>query len=270
MDDLLLKLAVFAGVGLACGFIGGLLGIGGSMIRIPIFVHLLPGFGVASGVLMHVSLSTSLALIVPSSLMATYKQHRLGNLDMGYYRTWALGVLLGLLVGLPLLPQVPSRLLKVFFLIFILLILVYMARFDERVKLASQPPQGLPKLAIAAIIGCVAILTGTGGGITSPIMKAFNMPLKKAIALSSATGIVASGVGTFGVILSGWNAQGLPPYSLGFVDPVIWLVMLPTTLLAVPVGVKVSNRLRKVWLHRAYLTYLAATAMVVAVAVWRG
>lgn len=270
MDDLLFKLAVFAGVGLACGFISGLLGIGGSMIRIPIFVHLLPGFGIASEVLMHVSMATSLALIVPSSLMATYKQYQLGNIDFGYYRTWAVGLLLGLLVGLPLLPHAPSRLLKIFFLIFILFVLMYMACFDGRVKLADQPPQGLPKLAIAAVIGCVAILTGTGGGITSPIMKAFTMPLKRAIALSSATGIVISGVGTLGVILNGWNAQGLPPYSLGFVDSVIWLVMLPTTLLAVTVGVKVSNRLSKIWLHRAYLTFLAVTATTMAVAILRG
>lgn len=270
MADLLFKVAVFAALGLATGFLSGLLGVGGSMVRIPIFVHLLPSFGIASAVLMHVSLGTSMALILPTSILAAYKQYRHGNLDLGYYHTWAVGVLAGVLVGLVLLPHVSSQLLKVIFLVFLTAMTIYISFLDERLKAATQPPQGAVKLSVAAGVGCISMLTGTGGGITTPSMKAFSMPLKNAIALASATGLVVSTAGTTGMIVGGWNAQGLPNPSLGFVDPVIWLIMLPTILLAVPVGVRVNNNLSKQWLKRIYIAFLVTNVINMAIATLRG
>jgi uncharacterized membrane protein YfcA len=261
MDDLLFKILIFAALGSVSGFGGGLLGIGGSMIRIPIFVHLLPFFGVASEVLMHVSLGTSMALILPSSILATYKQYQLGNLDLDYYRTWTMGILAGVLVGLSLLPRIPSQVLQIIFLVFILCVAVYVGFFDTRVKMGTKAPQGNTKLAVAAGVGCISALTGTGGGITTPIMRAFTVPMKHGIALSSATGIVVSAIGTLGVIISGWHVEGLPQHSLGFVDPVVWIAMMPTILLATPLGVQLANRLNPHLLKRIYVTYLFIAAI---------
>ena len=70
--------AVSALVGLASGFASGLFGIGGGIVRIPLFVYLLPLFGVAHSVMMHVAVGTSMALVLPSAIASTRKQVALG------------------------------------------------------------------------------------------------------------------------------------------------------------------------------------------------
>jgi uncharacterized protein len=42
MEAIIERIAAFALVGLASGFASGLFGIGGGIVRIPIFVYLLP------------------------------------------------------------------------------------------------------------------------------------------------------------------------------------------------------------------------------------
>src|SRR5215831_14780137 len=89
----IVRIGAFALVGLASGFSSGLSGIGGGIVRIPIFVYMLPLFGVPSPVLMHVAVGTSMALVLPSALASTRKQVALGNFDLAFFRTWAVGIL---------------------------------------------------------------------------------------------------------------------------------------------------------------------------------
>ena len=67
MDGVVERIGVFALVGLGSGFVSGLFGIGGGIVRIPLFVYLLPLFGVAQSVMMHVAVGTSMALVLPSA-----------------------------------------------------------------------------------------------------------------------------------------------------------------------------------------------------------
>ena len=71
MDAIIERIGAFALVGLASGFASGLFGIGGGIVRIPIFIYLLPLFGVAHPVLMHVAVGTSMALVLPSAMAST-------------------------------------------------------------------------------------------------------------------------------------------------------------------------------------------------------
>src|SRR3977135_3736524 len=189
MDGILDRIVVFALVGLASGFASGLFGIGGGIVRVPIFVYLLPLFGVAHPVLMHVAVGTSMALVLPSAIASTRKQYALGNLDLSFYRTWALGILIGVLVGLALLPFASTEVLKVIFALFMVTVGVYVGFVGDRFVIAHEAPRGAIKLGVASAIGCVAALTGTGGGtMVTPILKAFGVKLEAAIAPPSAHG----------------------------------------------------------------------------------
>lgn len=246
MDGVVERIGVFALVGLGSGFVSVLFGIGGGIVRIPLFVYLLPLFGVAQSVMMHVAVGTSMAL---------------GNLDLAFFRTWAVGILIGVLVGTALLPYASTELLQVIFATFMVTVGVYEGFLKDRLVFARTPPQGAKKVGVASAIGCLAALTGTGGGtMATPILQAFSMKMQAAIAVSSATGLVSGVVATIGAIVGGWHALGLPSYSLGYVDLAIFAAMMPTIMIAAPVGVRVGHMLSETWLRRIYTVLLFVIA----------
>ncbi|HEY7663562.1 MAG TPA: sulfite exporter TauE/SafE family protein [Xanthobacteraceae bacterium] len=261
MEELVQRILVFALAGLGSGFVSGLFGVGGGIVRVPLFVYLLPLFGVPHPVLMHVAVGTSIALVLPSALASTRKQLALGNLDLAFFRTWAAGIFAGVLIGIALLPFVSTESLQAIFAAFMVAIGVYEGFLKDRLKVAAAAPQGVVKLAVAAAIGIVAAMTGTGGGaITTPALQAFSVRLQSAIATASATGIVTGSVATIGAIANGWQVRDLPAYSLGYVDLAVFAAMMPTILLAAPVGVRAGRRLGETWLHRVYTALLFVIA----------
>jgi uncharacterized protein len=262
MDGMVERIVVFALVGLGSGFVSGLFGIGGGIVRIPLFVYLLPLFGVMHSVMMHVAVGTSMALVLPSAIASTRKQLALGNFDLPFFRTWAVGILIGVLVGTALLPYASTELLQVIFAIFTVTVGVYEGFLKDRLVIAHAPPQGAAKLGVASAIGCVAALTGTGGGtLATPVLQAFSMRMEAAIATSSATGLVTGVVATIGAVAGGWHAFNLPAYSLGYVDLAIFAAMMPTILIAAPMGVRVGHMLSEIWLRRIYTVLLFVIAV---------
>src|SRR5436305_2009853 len=99
MEEIVQRIGAFALAGLASGFSSGLFGVGGGIVRIPIFVYLLPLFGVPATVLMHVAVGTSMALVLSSALASTRKQVALGNFDSTFFRSWAVRIFVGVLIG---------------------------------------------------------------------------------------------------------------------------------------------------------------------------
>ena len=261
MDGMVERIGVFALVGLGSGFVSGLFGVGGGIVRIPLFVYLLPLFGVAHSVMMHVAVGTSMALVLPSAIASTRKQLALGNLDLSFFRTWAVGILIGVLIGTALLPYASTELLQVIFALFMVTVGVYEGFLKDRLVIAPAPPRGAARVGVASAIGCLAALTGTGGGtVGTPVLQAFGMKMEAAIAVSSATGLVTGVVATIGAIVGGWHALGLPAYSLGYVDLAIFAAMMPTIMIAAPIGVRVGHMLSETWLRRIYTVLLFVIA----------
>lgn len=261
MDGILDRIVIFALAGLGSGFVSGLFGVGGGIVRVPVFAYLLPLFGVPHQVVMHVAVGTSMALVLPSAIASTRKQYALGNLDLSFYPTWALGMFVGVLVGLALLPYASTEALKVIFALFMVTVGIYVGFVGDRFMIAHEAPRGAVKLGVAAAIGCVAALTGTGGGtMATPVLKAFGVKLETAIATASATGLVTAPVATIGAIVGGWRTPNLPGYSLGYVDLAIFVAMLPGIMIAAPIGVRVGRMLSDTWLRRVYTALLFVIA----------
>ncbi len=257
MDELLLRIITFAMVGLVSGFFAGLFGIGGGTIRMPIFIYLLPSLGVAHPVVMHVATATSMALVIPSAITSSRKHYKLGDLDLGLFKTWAIGLLIGVGLGLILMPFGSTEILQALFSIYIILVGLYIAFNRGRLSFGQKPPEGAKEVGISSVVGFVAAMTGTSGGtLTTPILSAFNMKLERALAISAATGLITGTAGAIGSIIVGWNAKELPAYSLGYVDVVIFLTMMPTVMIAAPIGVSVSHMMNERTLQLAYALLL--------------
>src|SRR4029077_4332734 len=105
-------------------------------------------------------------------------------------------------------------------------------------------------------------LTGTSGGtVATPVQQAFGVRIEAAIATSSATGLVTGTIGTIGAMLAGWHAQGCPSYSLGYVDLIIFVAMMPAVMIAAPIGVRIGHLLSEAWLRRSFTILLFIIAV---------
>ncbi|MBA4266196.1 MAG: hypothetical protein C0453_14030, partial [Comamonadaceae bacterium] len=69
-----LVLALLA-TGLVAGTLAGLLGVGGGIVIVPVLFHLFTLLGIDESVRMHVAVGTSLATIIPTSIMSA-RAHR--------------------------------------------------------------------------------------------------------------------------------------------------------------------------------------------------
>jgi uncharacterized protein len=63
-----------------------------------------------------------------------------------------------------------------------------------------------------------------------------------------------------GALVGGWHVRGLPAYSLGYVDFAIFIAMMPTILIAAPLGVRAGHWLSETWLRRVYTVLLFVIA----------
>lgn len=254
-------LLLFAVIGFASGYASGLFGIGGGILRIPLFVLLFPLFGLHGPDEMHVAAATSLALAVPAGVLALRKQMALGNFDPVYFRGWAIGLGVGVVLGIFMAPYVSSFFLKLLFVAFLLAMAVYFGLVPDRVTLLRQPPTGLPRFLISGGIGTYVVMIGiAGGSAATPVMKACAMPLTRALAIGSGTSMIVSCLGTGGGIWNGWGAPERPDWCLGYVDGLVFLAMLPGVILATPWGVSTAVGMNQQWLKKIYAVFLLLIA----------
>ena len=97
-------LKIFGGMallGIAVGFISGLLGVGGGILMVPAIVHFWPSG--SENEIMTRAVATSLAVMVPVSLVGATRHFLFGNVDLKLAGGLALGAILGsFFLGAPL------------------------------------------------------------------------------------------------------------------------------------------------------------------------
>ncbi|HZH46554.1 MAG TPA: sulfite exporter TauE/SafE family protein [Roseococcus sp.] len=91
--------AAMAFTGLVSGTLAGLLGVGGGIVIVPVLFYVLPLFDVPEASQMKVAVATSLATIVPTSIVSARKHRAKGAMDMGILRALAPSMFLGVLLG---------------------------------------------------------------------------------------------------------------------------------------------------------------------------
>ncbi|MGH2455046.1 MAG: sulfite exporter TauE/SafE family protein [Candidatus Limnocylindria bacterium] len=99
------QIPLLLAVGLAAGFLAGLLGIGGGILLVPAMVLLL-GFD------QHVAQGTSLLVIIPAGLLGSWTHHRHGHLVLRDALLLAAGGVLGAVGGSFLALSLDDQLLR--------------------------------------------------------------------------------------------------------------------------------------------------------------
>ena len=116
--------------------------------------------------------------------------------------------------------------------------------------------------AIGAGIGFFSTLMGIGGGvINNTFMTLYGRPIHQAVATSSGMGVLISVPGVFGYIWAGWGSEDLPLLSTGYVNWIAVLLMIPITVFAAPLGVKVAHALNKRQLETGFGLFLLLVSL---------
>lgn len=260
--QLVLLVAGLALTGIVAGILAGLLGVGGGIVIVPVLYHVFSGIGIDEAVRMHLAVGTSLATIVATS-MRSMRAHRAKDaVDADLLRGLALPIIAGVLLGSLIAGGVDGGALMAVFAAVALIVAIHMAFGRESWRIADVFPAGVTRAAIGAVIGLISVLMGIGGGTLGvPILNLYNIPIHRAVGTATGFGLIIAVPGTIAMILNGWGASGLPPFSLGYVNLIGFALIVPTTILAAPWGARIAHAISRPALRRAFAVFLALTSL---------
>ncbi len=251
--------------GLFSGLTAGLFGVGGGSFLIPLFLYLLPKLGTSSAHVMHQAVATSLAIIIPSTLAASIEQYKLGHIEMNTLKGWIPPVFVGLCVASFTFHRMSSKSLQIVFIVYLVACAGYM--LVHKKNTSGEHIRTISKMAYwigGVLVGVFSVLLGIGGGtMTTPYFTWYRYPLKKAIAISSVTGVFIGLLGTFSMIIAGSKQSGLAPYSFGYVNLLATFLITPFCLFSAQMGAKIGNKISSKTLNLMYIGFLLTMAFLV-------
>ena len=248
--------------GVVGGLVAGMLGVGGGIVVVPILYHVLAALGVDEGVRMHVAIGTSLATIIPTSISSVRAHNKRHAVDWALLKGWALPMFIGVIAGSTLAGLASGRTLALVFAVVALPVAFHFAFWGENRRLADHLPQGPAGLVLPFGIGTVSTMVGIGGGTVGvPAMTLCGVPIHRAVGTASAFGAIISVPGTIGAIIAGLSAGGLPPYSLGYVNLLGFLLIAPASFLMAPAGAALAHMTDKKRLRIVFAIFIMITAL---------
>ncbi|QYJ76228.1 sulfite exporter TauE/SafE family protein [Shewanella sp. FJAT-52076] len=241
MEQILWVIGCCVALGAFVGFMAGLLGIGGGLMIVPALLYLLPGVGFSADYLPHVAIATSLSAIILTSISSARAHHGRGNIDFQLLKILAPAVLVGALVSGFVAEQIPAEQLRQAFAIFVILMAVQMA-FPFKAAAAKPMPHAVLIFIAVFFVALLAGLMGIGGGVLLvPLMMYFGVAMRTAVGVSAATGLLIAVSGSVSYVLAGWNTQGMPDFTLGYVYLPALLGIVSTSMLTAPLGAKAAS-----------------------------
>ncbi len=258
-------LALLVGALLAAGFVtgllAGLLGIGGGGILLPLLYELFGSLGVDDAVRLHLAVGTSLAVIVPTSIRSFAAHRAKGAVDMDLLRSMALPVVIGVGLGALLARYADDDVLKVVWVVAATLIAIKLA-FGRNWQLGEAVPGQPFRTLYGGFVGLVSTLMSIGGGVfITAMMTFYRQPIQRAVATSSGFGPLISIPGALGFVWAGWGVAGLPPGSLGYVSLLGALLIIPTSVAAAPLGVRLAHGISRRKLELGFALFLLTVGL---------
>jgi uncharacterized membrane protein YfcA len=257
--------ALLIAVGALAGFLAGVFGIGGGAILVPVFYECFRIAGVPLEVRMPLCIGTSLAIIIPTSIRSFRAHMARGAVDMEILRKWWWPILIGVVIGSVTARYAPERLFKIVFVAVAWSAAARLLLARDGWKLGNDLPDGPLMKIYGFFVGLLSTLMGIGGGLFSNLLMTFyGRPIHQAVATSSALAVLISIPGAIGYIYAGWPAAArFPdvaalqlPFAVGYVSLIGAVLVMPTSLLVAPLGVKAAHAMSKRALEMAFGIYL--------------
>ena len=98
-DQVLFLLIVMTLTATVAGFFAGFFGIGGGIITVPCLFYIFNSIGIDKSLIMHLSVGTSFAIIVPTAMMSVYTHYKHKAVDLNILKTYGIFVVIGVVIG---------------------------------------------------------------------------------------------------------------------------------------------------------------------------
>ena len=253
--NLLTVLAIAAAV---AGFMAGLLGVGGGIIMVPALYYAFSVLDFDIVTRMHLSVGTSLAIIVPTSIISTKTHMEYDAVDFKMVKTFGVLIVLGVLFGTFLAVSLKTPALVLFFAVFSCFVGLFFIFLREKLVESPKTISNTIKNISGLFIGFISVPLGIGGGsLMVPFMRTFGYDIRKSIGTAAAVGFLIAISGTTTMIISGKIIDNVnSPFSIGYINLLGFAVFVPVTMVMARQGAKVVYKIDKKLLSRIFGCFL--------------
>ena len=258
INEILYLLTVLAIAAAVAGFMAGLLGVGGGIIMVPALYYAFTVLDFDIVTRMHLAVGTSLAIIIPTSIISTLTHREHDAVDFNMVKSFGIFILIGVFFGTFLAVNLKTPALVLFFSIFAFMVGLFFIFLRE--KLVDNPKQisNLVKNISGILIGFISIPLGIGGGsLMVPFMRTFGYDIRKSIGTAAAVGFLIAVTGTITMITGGKIIDNVnTPFSLGYINLLGFIVFVPVTMIMARLGAKAVYKIDKKILSKIFGTFL--------------
>ena len=253
--NLLFVLGVAAAV---AGFLAGLLGVGGGIIMVPALYYAFTVLDFDIITRMHLSVGTSLAIIIPTSIISTKTHMEYDAVDFKMVKSFGIFILFGVIAGTFLAVNLKTAALVLFFSIFAFIVGLFFIFLREKLLENPKEISDLVKNISGIVIGFISVPLGIGGGsLMVPFMRTFGYDIRKSIGTAAAVGFLIAVSGSITMILGGKIINNVnTPSSIGYINLLGFLVFVPVTTVMARLGAKAVYRIDKKLLSKIFGTFL--------------
>ena len=258
INEIIYLLTVLAAAAAVAGFMAGLLGVGGGIIMVPALYYAFTVLGFDIVTRMHLSVGTSLAIIIPTSIISTKTHMEYDAVDFKMVKSFGIFIVLGVIAGTFLVVNLNTPTLILFFSIFAFITGLFFIFLRE--KLVENPKRisDAVKNISGILIGFISVPLGIGGGsLMVPFMRTIGYDIRKSIGTAAATGFLIAVSGTITMVLGGKIIDNInTPYSLGYINLLGFIVFVPVTMIMARIGAKAVYKISKKILSKIFGTFL--------------
>ncbi len=253
--NLLTVLGIAAAV---AGFMAGLLGVGGGIIMVPALYYAFTVLDFDLVTRMHLSVGTSLAIIIPTSIISTKTHMEHDAVDFNMVKSFGIFIILGVLCGTFLAVSLKTPALVLFFAIFSFCVGLFFIFLREQLMDKPKKISELIKKISGILIGFISVPLGIGGGsLMVPFMRTFGYDIRKSIGTAAAVGFLIALTGSITMITSGEIIDNVKsPFSFGYINLLGFLVFVPVTMVMARIGAKVVYKINKKLLSKIFGCFL--------------
>ena len=207
---------------------------------------------------MHLAVGTSLAIIIPTSIVSTKTHMEYDAVDFKMVKSFGIFILIGVVAGTFLAVNLKTPSLVLFFSIFSFLVGLFFIFLREKLVENPKKISNLVKKISGTIIGFISVPLGIGGGsLMVPFMRTFGYDIRKSIGTAAAVGFLIAASGSITMITGGKIIDNInTPFSVGYINLLGFIVFVPVTMLMARIGAKAVYKINKNILSKIFGTFL--------------